>query len=160
MRDLADTFASLGLQDGDVVYLSTQLFGIGLLRGATSRQEYLEAIYLALKSVIGSLGTIVVPTFTQQVGRFGLPFILEDTESLTGIFGEHVRMRADSVRSLHPVFSCAAVGPNANDICSDVSPVAFGVDSVFNRLVRIGAKTVCMGFDYYSGHIVSLMHLV
>lgn len=159
-QDLADSFVSAGLQDGDVVYLSTQLFGIGLLKDAFSRQEYLEAIYTALVSVIGSKGTLVVPTFTQQVGRFGYPFILEETESLTGIFGEYVRMRPDSIRSLHPVFSVSAIGPQAQAICSDISPVAFGKDSAFDRLIDLGAKAVCIGFDYYSGHIVSLMHLV
>lgn len=160
MQDLAEAFASVGLQEGDVVYLSTQLYGIGPLRDAPSRLEYLEAIYTALHSVIGSRGTLVVPTFTQQVGRFGLPFALEETESLTGIFGEYVRRRVDSVRSLHPVFSVSAVGPCAHALCTDVSTVAFGVESAFDRMVRIGAKAVCMGFDYYSGHIVSLMHLV
>jgi len=159
-KDLANAFASVGLQEGDVVYLSTQLYGLGPLSDALSRAEYLESIYDSLNVVIGSSGTLVVPTFTQQVGRFGLPFNLEETESLTGVFGEYLRKRADSVRSLHPVFSVAAVGPCANEICNDVSAVAFGAESAFDRLVRIGAKAVCIGFDYYSGHIVSLMHLV
>ena len=160
IQDLVVAFSSVGLRTGDVVYLSTQLYGLGLLRETYTREDYLKAIYTALVSVIGSQGTLVVPTFTQQVGRFGLSFILEETESQTGIFGEYVRKRHDSLRSLHPIFSVSAVGPLAKDICSDVSPVAFGTDSVFDRLVRIGSKAVCMGFDYYSGHIVSLMHHV
>lgn len=159
-RDLANAFASIGLQEGDVVYLSTQLYGIGLLDGVSSREAYLEAVYRALRSVIGDRGTLVTPTFTQQVGRFGLPFILEETTSLTGIFGEYVRMQPCSVRSLHPVFSVSAIGPLAHDICSDISPVAFGTDSSFDRMVRVNAKAVCIGFEYYSGHIVSLMHYV
>lgn len=159
-QDLANAFAAVGLQEGDVVYLSTQLYGIGPLADAPSREGYLEAVYDALRSIIGSKGTLVVPTFTQQVGRFGLPFILEETESLTGIFGEHIRLRTESVRSLHPVFSVAAIGPLANDICDDISPVAFGTDSSFDRMVLADAKAVCMGFEYYSGHIVSLMHHV
>ena len=158
--DLAHAFASIGLEDGDLVYLSSQLYGIGPLQGASSRGEYLAAVYNALRSVIGDRGTLVVPTFTQQVGRFGLPFVLEETESLTGIFGEYVRMNSDSVRSLHPVFSVAAIGPLARDICTEISPVAFGIDSSFDRMVSVGAKAVCMGFEYYSGHIVSLMHHV
>jgi aminoglycoside N3'-acetyltransferase len=158
--DLANAFASIGLQEGDVVYLSTQLYGIGPLEGVSSREEYLEAVYRALRSVIGDKGTLVTPTFTQQVGRFGLPFILEETTSLTGIFGEYVRMHPASVRSLHPVFSVTAIGPLAHDICSDISPVAFGTDSSFDRMVRANAKAVCIGFEYYSGHIVSLMHHV
>jgi len=159
-RDLADTFASVGLKKGDTVYFLTQLYGIGPLSGAPSRDRYVESIYAALNSVIGSEGTVVVPTFTLQVSGFGLPFILEETESVTGIFGEYVRKRPDALRSLHPVFSTAAVGPLAQEICADVSPVAFGKDSAFDRMVRADAKSVCMGFDYYSGHIVSLMHHV
>lgn len=159
-RDLANAFASIGLQEGDVVYLSTQLYGIGPLDRVSTREEYLEAVYSALRFVIGDRGTLVVPTFSQQVGRFGLPFILEETTSLTGIFGEYVRLHPTSVRSLHPVFSVTAIGPLAHDICSDISPVAFGTDSSFDRMVRANAKAVCLGFDYYSGHIVSLMHHV
>jgi aminoglycoside N3'-acetyltransferase len=159
-KDLAESFASVGLEDGSIVYLSTQLYGIGPLRDALSRREYLAAIYAALHSVIGHKGTLVVPTFTQQVGRFGLPFILEETVSLTGIFGEYVRSRPDSVRSLHPVFSVAAIGFRAHEICDNISTAAFGIDSAFDRMVRMGTTAVCMGFDYYSGHIVSLAHLV
>lgn len=159
-KDLAIAFASIGLKAGDIVYLSTQLYGIGPLTDAKSKEDYLSAIFSALQSVIGANGTVVVPTFTQQVGRFGLPFNLEETESLTGIFGEYVRLRSDSVRSLHPVFSVSAIGLRAHGICDDISPVAFGCDSAFDRMVTFGAKAVCMGFDYYSGHIVSLMHLV
>ena len=109
-KDLVNAFASVGLQEGDVVYLSTQLYGLGPLSDSLSRAEYLESIYDSLNVVIGSSGTLVVPTFTQQVARFGLPFNLEETESLTGVFGEYLRKRTDSVRSLHPVFSVAAVG--------------------------------------------------
>lgn len=158
--DLADALRSAGLNEGDTVYFSTQLYGIGPLRDVSTRNQYVETVYSAMLSVIGPRGTLVVPTFTQQVGRFGVPFILEETESLTGIFGEYIRMRADSIRSLHPVFSVASVGRCAGEICSDVSPVAFGVESAFDRMVRMGSKAVCMGFDYYSGHITSLMHLV
>lgn len=159
-RDLVNAFASVGLQEGDIVYLSTQLYGLGPLESVSTRGEYLEAVYGALRSVIGDRGTLVVPTFSQQVGRFGLSFILEETTSLTGIFGEYVRLHPSSVRSLHPVFSVTAIGPLAHDICSDISPVAFGTDSSFDRMVRANAKAVCLGFDYYSGHIVSLMHHV
>jgi aminoglycoside 3-N-acetyltransferase len=159
-RSLADAFVAIGLRPGDIVYLSTQLYGIGPLTDAPSKPAFLAAMNAALRSVITDSGTLVVPTFTQQVGRFGLPFVLEQTESLTGIFGEYVRTGLDGVRSLHPVFSVYAVGPRARELCDDISPVAFGADSSFDRLVRLGAKAVCIGFDYYSGHIVSLMHHV
>ena len=159
-RELADAFSAVGLAEGDIVYLTTQLYGLGPMADATNRLDFLERFYAAIRSAIGQGGTLVVPTFTQQVGQFGLPYIHEETVSLTGILGEHVRQRADSIRSLHPVFSVAAIGPRQDELCRDVSPVAFGVDSAFDRLARLGGKAVCLGFEYYSGHIVSLMHHV
>jgi aminoglycoside 3-N-acetyltransferase len=118
------------------------------------------AFYDGVRSVIGSSGTLVVPTFTQQVGRFGVAYVHEETESLTGIFGEYVRSIPGALRSLHPVFSVSAIGPRAEAITHDVSPVAFGRDSSFDRLYRMGGKSVCAGFEYYSGHITTLMHYV
>jgi len=160
VSSLVEAIRSVGVKQGDLVYLSTQLYGVGPIDGISSRNCYLSAVYDAFRSVIGREGTLVVPTFTQQVGRFGVPFVLETTECLTGIFCEYVRQLEGSVRSLHPVFSVSAIGPKAESVCNDVSGVAFGYDSAFDRIVRLGGKAVCIGFDFYSGHIVSLMHYV
>ena len=157
---VATALRKCGIKKGDTIYLSTQLYSLGRLNDEVLKERYLKRIYDECISVIGSNGTLVVPTFTQQVGRYGLPFILEETQSLTGIFGEYLRTLNDSERSLHPIFSVAAVGPMAKSICNEISPVAFGIESVFDRIYRNNAKLVCMGFDYYSGHIVSLMHFV
>ncbi len=158
--DLSKALRQVGLEAGDMVYLSTQLYGIGPIAGLRTRDEYVSAVLSAFQNVIGERGTLVVPTFTQQVGRYGLSFELEQTISLTGIFGEYVRQMPSSVRSLHPIFSVSALGYLAKELCADISPVAFGADSIFDRMTKRNAKVVCMGFDYYSGHIVSLMHHV
>ena len=157
---LRDAFVAAGLRPGDLVYLSTRLFGVGRMIGVRGREEFLESYFDALMGILGPQGTLVVPTFTQQVGRFGVPFVYEETVSQTGIFGEYVRRRPDSLRSLHPVFSVTAAGALKEAVCADISPVAFGRDSAFDRMVRRAGKAVCIGFDYYSGHIVSLMHYV
>lgn len=159
-EDVRSALAAAGVAQGDVVYLSTQLFGLGPMNGAASKDALCDEFYGAVRDVIGPEGTLVVPTFTQQVGRYGLAYIHEDTQSLTGIFGEHVRNLPGSLRSLHPVFSVSAIGPRAREITQDISGVAFGRDSAFDRLYRIGGKSVCIGFAYYSGHITALMHYV
>lgn len=158
--DIADALSAAGLGRGDLVFLSTQLYGLGPMRGVKSQEEMSAAHYRALRSVIGDEGTLVVPTYTPQVGRYGLPFVLEETPGLTGIIGEYVRHRPDAIRSLHPVFSVAAIGPLAARICDDVSPVAFGYDSVYDRLNAIGGKMVCVGLPYYAAQIVACVHYV
>lgn len=160
IADLVAAFREAGISQGETVYVSTQLFGLGPMWGATTRQALLQGFYEGIRKAIGPEGTLVVPTFTQQVGRFGLPYVHEETESLTGLFGEYVRKLAGSRRSLHPVFSVSAIGPRAEEITENVSAVAFGKDSAFDRLYRLGGKAVCAGFSYYSGHITSLMHYV
>jgi aminoglycoside 3-N-acetyltransferase len=160
IRDLTKGLNETGISDGDTIFLSTQLFGLGSLKGVSTKVELLTGIYRCIYDVIGEKGTLVVPTFTQQVGRFGLPYIHEETECLTGIFGEYIRLLPDSFRSLHPIFSVSAIGPKSESIVKNISPVAFGHDSAFDRLYRLGGKAVCIGFPYYSGHITSLMHYV
>lgn len=158
--DVTTALRAAGVQRGDVVYLSTQLFGLGALRGATDKAALCAGFYDGVRAAIGEEGTLVVPTFTQQVGRYGVPFVQEETPSLTGIFGEYVRQMPGALRSLHPVFSVSAIGPQAEAITQDISGVAFGRDSAFDRLYRLGGKSVCVGFAYYSGHITALMHYV
>lgn len=158
--ELSEGFSAVGLTDGDTVYLSTQLYGLGRMIGATDKDDFLSKIFTAICAAIGRNGTLVVPTFTQQVGRIGLTYIHERTATMAGIFGQYILCRKDAVRSLHPIFSVAAIGPKKHQVCDDISPVAFGADSTFDRLAKMGAKAVCVGFDYYSGHIVSLMHYV
>lgn len=157
---LTDALRCIGIKEGDILYVSTQLFGLGPMTGARTRADLVKGFYQGIRDAIGPSGTIVVPTFTQQVGRFGVPYVHETTESLTGIFGEFMRGLPGARRSLHPVFSVTAIGPRAADITDDVSRVAFGKDSAFDRLYQLGGYAVCAGFDYYSGHITSLMHYV
>ncbi len=159
-QDVSQAMIEAGVGRGDTIYLSTQLYGIGMLTGARNSVDLAAGFVGGVRDVIGPSGTIVVPTFTQQVGRYGIPYIHEETPSLTGIVGEYLRSRPDAHRSLHPVFSVTAQGPNAKAITSEISTVAFGHDSAFDRLYKTDGKCVCAGFDFYSGHITSLMHYV
>lgn len=156
--DLAQAYATAGIGPGDVVYLLSRLFSLGMLKGAKSQDDFLARHLAALRDAAGPDGTIVVPAFTPQVGRFGLPYVHEETVSSSGMLGEFVRKQPGAVRSLHPVFSLAGIGARASEILDDVSPVCFGADSAFDRLRRANAKCVCIGFPFHSGHIVSLVH--
>lgn len=159
-NDVTQALRAVGVREGDTLYLSTQLFGLGPMAGATDSKSLCQGIYDGILGCIGASGTLVVPTYTQQVGRYGLPYIHEETASLTGIFGEFVRLLPGARRSLHPVFSVSAIGPKARVLTDDTSPVGFGFDSPFSRMERHGGKAVCIGFPYYSGHIVTMTHYV
>ena len=148
--------AAVGIASGDVVYVHSALHKLGPAHEMSSRQAYLDIFLEAFRSVLGRDGTLVVPTFTTQVMRFGIDYVHEKTPSLMGIFSEHVRLQKDSIRRLHPTMSFAALGPHAKAICEDVTLRDAGLNSPYERMIHLGAKILSLG----AGRIfaVSLVH--
>ena len=159
-KELTVALANSGIGEGDLVYLSTRLFGLGHMSDVANRNDFLAKCLQSIRAVIGLRGTIIAPSFTQQVGEFGVNYCHETTPCRSGIFSEYLRSQETSERSVHPVFSVVANGPLAKEICQDISPVAFGASSAFDRIIQLGGKATCIGFQRETGHIVSLMHHV
>ena len=90
-------------------------------------QTHRKTALTAILDVIGPSGTLVVPTYTSQVARFDIDFVLEETPM--GIFPEFVRTRPGAVRSVHPLLSLTAYGADAERICTDDGTSAYGPDS-------------------------------
>lgn len=153
---IAAAFTSVGLCEGDVAFVYSDLSRIGPVAGATSK-ELLCANYLdALLETTGPTGTIVVPTYTPQVTRYDEDFVLEETPTLMGIFPEYVRQHPDSLRSIHPINSVAAVGAHKDGICANNGTSNFGIDSPFDRLLHADAKILAIGVE--SGYAVGIAH--
>lgn len=162
-KGLVAAFGELGILRGDVLYVSSSLFQLGPMVGAKTSDQLCKAILDAIFEQIGREGTIVVPTFTTTLGRSGEPFILEETPTSAGIFSEYIRTHPDSIRSLHPIHSVAAIGRRAEDICSDASPSSYAIESPSFRLYEMDAKAVTIGADRpFSGwvHLLEVMHAV
>ena len=155
-RMIADAFRTVGLRHGDTVYIQSDLARIGALKGMRCREDLCGAYVGALFDVIGDEGTLVVPTYTTQVARYDIDFVLEETPTLLGIFADYVRTLPGSVRSLHPVHSFAAMGAGKERICVGNGTSDFGWDSPPHRLLEGGAKIVSIGLE--SGYAVGLAH--
>jgi aminoglycoside 3-N-acetyltransferase len=100
-----------------------------------------ERLLDAILTLIGTEGTLLAPTFTYSFCR-GAPYHHEKTPGEVGLFGNYLLARSDSFRSLHPIFSCAAIGARAEELCSDLSHSAFGVGSIFSRLISNRGKVL------------------
>jgi aminoglycoside N3'-acetyltransferase len=146
-NDLTRAIVAVGLSRGDTVYLHSRLFSLGMLEGSQTKEQLCAATYRAFREVIGEEGTLVVPTFTTDLGRNGGTFVLEASPCDTGILAEFVRTLPRSVRSLHPINSVCAIGPKAEAICLDVSSTNYGLDTPYDRMLRFGAKAVNLGFS-------------
>ena len=158
--DISKALMEVGVKKGDCVFFIIRVFSLGKMEGCKSKEDLNQSILNAIFGVIGEGGTLVVPTYSQQIGRFGLPYIHEETPTLTGIFSEYVRTRPQAVRSFHPVFSLTAIGCDAKAICGNVGTNAFGIKSAYDFLFKHGGHSICLGFEYERGDIVTGAHYV
>lgn len=125
----------LGIKRGDLLLVHSDLSlltGLGWYRAA-------ERLLEAITEGIGTEGTLLAPTFTYSFCR-GAPYDHETTPGEVGLFGNYLLSRPDSHRSLHPIFSCAALGGRAEELCTGVSNSAFGEGSIFHRLLTHKGK--------------------
>ena len=143
--EIVQALRSVGLQKGETVKVYSRLFTLGLPSGVESVAEIPDLYLRALLEVLGKEGTVVVPTYTTSFGRFGRPFILEESPSEMGKFSEHVRTRPGALRSLHPIHSVAALGPKASLLTKDHPRWNVGHDTIWERLRREGARVVTLG---------------
>lgn len=156
-KELVDALRRLGLRRGDILNVHSRLFTLGSIRG-TPIQEIPAAYLSAFREVIGQEGTLVVPTFTTTFGRFGTPFVLEESPSEMGVFSEHVRKSQGAVRTLHPIQSLAALGGQAERLAGSHPRWNVGHDTIWDRMLKGGGTMVSIGIPVTRS--ISFMHQV
>ncbi len=157
LSEIVGALRKAELKVGDIVNVHSRLFSIGRVRDVAV--EAIPEIYVrAFREVIGSEGTIVVPTYTTSFGRFGTPFVLEESSSEMGVFSEHVRRSPGAVRSLHPIQSLTALGGRAEALARNHPPWNVGYDTIWDRMLRRGGKVVTLGIP--PRRSMSFMHQV
>ena len=131
----------MGVVSGRTVFVHSFL---GLIFG--KQKDVNQLLYDCLRELIGSTGTIVVPTFTFKCCH-GLTFDPNNTESEVGAFSNWVMKLKDTKRSLHPIHSVSAIGYKADEITQQVSDSSFGNDSTFSKLIELDALLLMVGVD-------------
>jgi len=155
--DIVKAMTEIGLRSGDTVNVHSRLHAVGAVNDAPV--EGIPAAYLtAFREVIGETGTIVVPSTTTSFGRFGTPFVLEESPSELGVFSEYVRQSPGATRSLHPIDSLAALGPRAEELTNDHPRWNVGHGTTWDRMLGVGAKVVTIGVSPRES--MSFMHQV
>lgn len=162
MLTYSDYIAALrtgGLSEGDVAFVQSALWMVGPVEGGDSDASVLEFYLRGLQEVLGPSGTVAVFTLFTDYGRFGTPFIVEETPSQAGVFSEYVRTRPGALRSCHPIASVAALGPHAEHICGGAHYTGYGWDSPWRRLHEMNVNLVAIGMG--TGHgSTSILHYI
>ena len=138
-RQLVEDLHALGVASGDAIVVPSSLRAVGPVDGGA------DAVASALVDAAGPSGLVVAPTFTYDSARFDPA----ETPGRTGALPEAFRRRSDSVRSLHPFYSVAAVGQAARSLCADheLRP-ATGINSPLDRLAAAGGSVLLLGVDH------------
>lgn len=144
MREVAPRQVTAELQALDIVegdgllvhaaiqYLGRPVGGVGM---------YLDAI----QAVIGTRGTIAVPTFNFAFAK-GEPYDPGETPSQgMGVFSEHIREHPGARRTLHPMQSLAVIGHFSEDLADRDTLSAFDPGSAFERLLDLDFKLLLLG---------------
>ena len=79
---IGSALREVGGRSGQMLYLQTDLRAPGRIDGVKTKQEFCEAYLTEIMDVIGSEGTLIVPTFTTQVARHDIDFVWEETPTI------------------------------------------------------------------------------
>jgi aminoglycoside 3-N-acetyltransferase len=127
-RLLDDAYASVGAYSADILYVYTDFRHFGTYMPAYADRD---AFCAAIVSPLLARGkTIVLTTFTYTTeGRYDVL----STPTRLGAMNKWVIRHPSMRRSEHPLFSLAALGPEA-DVVTNVGKSAFGYGSVWAKL--------------------------
>ena len=160
---LIHKFSQLGIKQGDTLLVHASLSSLGYVVGGA------EALYYALRVVIGNEGTIVVPSQTVEISdtaswqyppvpqewhdviRLSIPAYSKELSysKAMGAFSQLIGILPDSIRSNHPMYSFTAIGEKASEIIEqDSFDFPFGEESPLGRMYSIGAKILMIGTDF------------
>lgn len=160
IQSIVDDLHRLGLQVGMHVIVHTSYKSLGHIIGGPA------AIVLALEGVVSQEGTLLMPTFTENLCdpsteeneypqeywdqvRNSLPVFHPDLSPTTksiGIVPEVFRKQNGSIRSSHPHLSFAARGKFANELVNNHSfHYALGEGSPIARLYELEGYILLLG---------------
>lgn len=130
----------LGVREGGVLLVHTSFRAVGPVEGGPL------ALIGALRTALGSAGTLVMPTMTDGTAVFD-PKSTPTVEM--GITAEMFWRQHGVLRSTHPGGSFAAEGPLAARICAPqpLSP-PHGPDSPVGRVHELGGQVLLLGVTH------------
>ncbi|MBT5400235.1 HAD-IIIC family phosphatase [bacterium] len=101
----------------------------------------------ALKRLTGEGITLVVPCFTFSFCK-GVPYHHLHSNSEVGVLGDWFRGLDGVVRTQHPIYSFAVVGPKASLVLDCDYTTTFGMHSPFALFEKEGARLIMFGNEW------------
>ena len=152
LNDFVQALERIGISRGDVVFCHSNVGFFGLAEGARRKEDHCALILKGFREVLGSEGTLVVPTFTYSFPA-GNEFNVQKTPSNCGVFTEFVRQTKGALRSVDPNVSVAAIGGRAEELTCNAPVNAYSPLGFFGRFETAAGKICNLNFDAGSTYI-------
>lgn len=151
-EDIVKALKQVGLNREDSVFIHSNIGFFGKLKDCYDKDAYCRTFVECIFEVIGSEGTLVVPTFSYSFCNNQV-FDKTKTESTMGVFSEYVRKNPNSIESDDANFSISAIGKNAKKYTENISPYSFGENSFWERFLKMNGKICNFNLDSASTFI-------
>jgi aminoglycoside 3-N-acetyltransferase len=151
---LVEAFRACGIGRGDVLMLHADAIVLAQLPAISSEDRF-ATLFRALDEVLGTEGTLILPTFSYSATK-GETFDLLRSPSAVGMLTEYFRNLPGVLRSCDPIFSVAARGCRAAEFAAVPVEDCFGPESAFGLLDRLNGWLACLG----CGFLVTFTHYV
>ena len=158
--DVVKALQAAGLRKGDTVMVHSELASFGKLSEVKDRLQYVECFIDALVECVGEQGNLIVPEFSYSFYRNEL-FDPQTSPTTLGFINEAFRKLPGVVRSINPMLSVSAIGPD-KQFYTDVSNECYGKGSVFDKMFARNSKMAFLGrtfditFLHYIEHSVGV----
>ena len=149
VADMNHALSLLGILPGSIALVHADAIVAAQFPPMPDEQR-IDLMIGALEETLGPGGTLVMPAFSYSFTK-GEVFDVRNTPSTVGMVTERFRTRPGVCRSADPIFSFAAKGPAARELCALAVQECFGRQSVFAMLHRLNANIVCLGCSLSRG---------
>lgn len=135
----------IGITKGDLIFCHSSLFAFKIFDNKKVL-KLCESIYESFFEVIGSSGTLVVPTFTYSISN-NQPYYEGKSKQICGLFSQYVRDKKDSLTYNDPNVSVAVTGKLKKKLTTSPTINAYGKNSFFDRFVKLKGKICNINLD-------------
>lgn len=145
-KDILFALNEVGVQQGDDVFVHSNLGFFGLLRGCKNAEELAKAFLQAFIKTVGEEGTVVIPTYSYSFchGELYDPY---KTGTTCGMLSEYMIRHYPEYRSWDPNFSIAVQGKHREEYLTCNIHEAFGRDCFWERFLENKGKVLCLNVD-------------
>jgi len=159
-KEIYNSFNKLKIKKGDCIFVLFETFRIGKIKNVHSSEEYFKIFFFEILKKIGTRGTLATNTYTFDNGRYSKNYQHLNKKCSSGRSSEVFLSLKNVSRSIHPLFSVAAIGKYRNFICKNNSTHNYGLSSPYDKLLKKKCKILSIGRLSHSNPFLHMAELV